>query len=101
MGKGKKATCFSDKEEGMFGLTEKVPFLLEAKLKELGAELDIADPWSDKAVCDGKLVTGQNPRAPSRAPSSPSKPLASSGDMLCFFPCALGSVACFPCALVR
>jgi len=61
--KGKKATCFSDKEEGMVGLTEKVPFLLEAKLKELGAELDIADPWSDKAVRDGKLVTGQNPQS--------------------------------------
>jgi len=61
--KGKKATCFSDAEEGMVGLTEKVPFLLEAKLKELGAELEIADPWSDKAVCDGKLVTGQNPQS--------------------------------------
>merc|ERR1740121_1993133 len=61
--KGKKATCFSDQKEAMVGLTEKVPFLLEAKLKELGAELDIAEPWSDKAIRDGTLVTGQNPQS--------------------------------------
>mmetsp|Transcript_128871 Transcript_128871/g.360565 ORF Transcript_128871/g.360565 Transcript_128871/m.360565 type:complete len:271 (-) Transcript_128871:66-878(-) len=61
--KGKKVSVFSDVEEGQVGLTEKVPFLLEAKMKELGAEVDIADPWSDKATRDGKLVTGQNPQS--------------------------------------
>jgi len=44
-------------------LTEKVPFLLEAKMKELGAEYVSADPWSENAVLDGRLATGQNPQS--------------------------------------
>lgn len=43
------------------GLTEKVPFLLEAKLKELGADFSKAAPFSPFAVVDGRVVTGQNP----------------------------------------
>lgn len=61
--KGKKIACFTDKEEEMVGLTEKVPFSLEGKMKELGAVVELADPWSDKAVRDGNLVTGQNPQS--------------------------------------
>ena len=58
---GKKVAAFSDAEEGMVGLTEKVPFLLEARLKELGAEYVGADAWAENAVLDGRLATGQNP----------------------------------------
>lgn len=65
--KGKKVACFTDVEEGQVSLTEKVPFLLEAKMKELGASVEAADPWSSKVemdkVKDGKLVTGQNPQS--------------------------------------
>jgi len=61
--KGKKVAVFSDKEEEAVGLTGKVPFLLETKLKELGATISNGDPWSDTAVRDGNLVTGQNPQS--------------------------------------
>lgn len=44
-------------------LTDKVPFLLEKKLRELGAEFSNGDPWGAYAVADGKLVTGQNPQS--------------------------------------
>ena len=60
---GKSMACFTDVEEGQVGLTEKVPFLLEAKMKELGATVKGGEPWSDTAVADGKLVTGQNPQS--------------------------------------
>ena len=61
--KGKTVACFTDVEEGQVQLTEKVPFLLEAKMKELGATVAAKDPWSDNAVKDGRLVTGQNPQS--------------------------------------
>jgi len=61
--KGKKIACFTDAEETAVGLNEKVPFLLQAKLTEQGATVETADPWNDKVVQDGKLVTGQNPQS--------------------------------------
>ena len=45
------------------GLTETVPFLLEAKMKELGCDYVPGEPWSETAVRDGKLCTGQNPQS--------------------------------------
>mmetsp|Transcript_50625 Transcript_50625/g.135429 ORF Transcript_50625/g.135429 Transcript_50625/m.135429 type:complete len:241 (-) Transcript_50625:164-886(-) len=61
--KGKKVACFTDREEAAVGLTEKVPFLLEKRLRELGAEVETAGDFTDQVVQDGKLVTGQNPQS--------------------------------------
>ena len=38
-----------------------VPFLLESRMRELGAEPVTAALWQVHAVRDGNLVTGQNP----------------------------------------
>lgn len=60
--KGKKVTGFSDEEEKMVGLQDKVPYLLEAKLKELGGNYSCGfAAWGSHAVADGNLITGQNP----------------------------------------
>eukprot|EP00928_Gymnodinium_smaydae_P044831 TRINITY_DN29921_c0_g1_i1.p2 TRINITY_DN29921_c0_g1~~TRINITY_DN29921_c0_g1_i1.p2 ORF type:complete len:340 (+),score=101.44 TRINITY_DN29921_c0_g1_i1:83-1021(+) len=61
--KGKKVACFTNVEEEQVGLTAKVPFALETRLKDLGAAIELADPWADKAVQDGDLITGQNPQS--------------------------------------
>jgi putative intracellular protease/amidase len=63
--KGCKLCAFSDSEETAVGLAEKVPFMLESRLKELGATIDCGPDWGPKAVTHksdkGTLVTGQNP----------------------------------------
>jgi putative intracellular protease/amidase len=60
---GKTVTGFSDTEEDAVKLTELVPFLLESKFKEQGANYEKADDWNPKVCVDGKLVTGQNPQS--------------------------------------
>ncbi|MCT4370829.1 type 1 glutamine amidotransferase domain-containing protein [Yangia mangrovi] len=59
--KGRKVTAFTDSEEEAVGLLEAVPFLLETKLRELGADFESVGDWQPHAVADGRLVTGQNP----------------------------------------
>lgn len=59
--KGKKVTGFSDTEEEAVGLTNVVPFLLEDKLKNLGAHYSKGANWSSHTEEDGLLITGQNP----------------------------------------
>lgn len=60
--KGRRMTCFTDAEEEQAGLTDAVPFLVESRLRELGAEFSAAgSAWGEHVVRDGKLVTGQNP----------------------------------------
>ena len=61
--KGKKVTCFTDHEEGVMKLVEAMPFLLETKLKEHGAEFENAEAWQpcvSVSAC-GRVATGQNP----------------------------------------
>lgn len=59
--KGKSVTGFSNAEEGVVGLTDIVPFLLETKLEEAGLIYSSGDVFTPHVVTDGKLVTGQNP----------------------------------------
>lgn len=63
--KGKRVTGFTDGEETAVGLTEVVPFSIEARYRDLGAIVDNAGDFQPHAVCDGKLVTGQNPASSS------------------------------------
>lgn len=58
--KGKKVTALTNKEEHITKLDEVVPFLLETRLRELGARFEDAEPWSEHVCVDGKIITGQN-----------------------------------------
>jgi putative intracellular protease/amidase len=60
--KGKRLTGYSDREE-LFGATRRlVPYSLEARLRERGANYVRARvPFVAHALADGRLLTGQNP----------------------------------------
>ncbi len=58
---GRKVTCFTNSEEDAIGVTDKVPFLLETRLRELGGQFVCGADFSEFAVADGNLITGQNP----------------------------------------
>jgi len=61
--KGLKITAFTNSEERAVQLDTLMPFLLEERLRECGAEFIGADDWADNCVVDGNLVTGQNPQS--------------------------------------
>ena len=58
---GKRVTAFTNAEEEAVGLTETVPFRVEDRLKQRGAQFRRGDDWSAHVEVDGNLVTGQNP----------------------------------------
>lgn len=60
---GKKVTGFTNTEEAAVGLTKVVPFLLEDKLKERGANYTKGSDWGSYVVEDGLLLSGQNPQS--------------------------------------
>jgi len=60
---GRKITGFTNKEEKIVELDKIVPFALETKLKELGANYTSEAPWSSYVVIDDNLITGQNPQS--------------------------------------
>jgi putative intracellular protease/amidase len=60
---GRTVTGFTNAEEDAVGLSGKVPFLLESRMMELGGQFQSAEPFSEFAVADGNLVTGQNPQS--------------------------------------
>ena len=60
---GKRITSFTNEEETAANLDHVMPFLLESKLRELGADFVVHPMWSDHVEIAGKLVTGQNPQS--------------------------------------
>lgn len=58
----RRATGYSNLEERLSRLDEKVPFLLETAMREKGARYERAPlPFARHVVVDGSLITGQNP----------------------------------------
>ncbi|MDD3236760.1 MAG: type 1 glutamine amidotransferase domain-containing protein [Candidatus Gastranaerophilales bacterium] len=57
---GKALTAFTNAEEEMTGLAKYMPFPLESKLKELGANFISETPENGFVVEDNYLITGQN-----------------------------------------
>lgn len=60
---GRVLTAFTNAEERAAELDTLMPFLLESKMRELGAEFVTAPNWADHVEQDGKLITGQNPQS--------------------------------------
>lgn len=58
-----RVNAFTDAEERAAGLDQVVPFLLESRLRELGARFEGAANWQPFVVEDGALITGQNPQS--------------------------------------
>jgi putative intracellular protease/amidase len=58
---GKKVAAFTNEEEAAVKLTEVMPFLLDSKLRKLGADFVKADKFQSKVAVSKRLVTGQNP----------------------------------------
>ncbi|MBU3187402.1 type 1 glutamine amidotransferase domain-containing protein [Clostridium estertheticum] len=60
---GKNLTAFTDTEEVLAGLEDKVPFAVESRLREQGAIIDKGADFTEKVVVDKNLITGQNPQS--------------------------------------
>lgn len=65
--KGKKVAVFTNEEEEAVGLTKVVPYLLQDSFEGMGAEVMAAEKFTENAVRDGRLVTGQNPASARKA----------------------------------
>lgn len=76
--RGRRLTCFTNEEERAAQLDRLVPFLLETKLRELGAEYIPSPAWSKHVVVDGTLITGQNPQSSADAARAVISALATS-----------------------
>jgi putative intracellular protease/amidase len=63
---GRRVAAFTNREERAAGLAGVVPFLLETRLRELGARFEGGADFQPFAIADGNLVTGQNPASSTR-----------------------------------
>src|SRR5690606_5279770 len=78
--RGKRVTGFTNEEERATGLDTLMPFLLEDRLRELGAVFVPAPMWSDHVEQDGRLITGQNPQSSVSAAKAVIQALAETGE---------------------
>lgn len=58
---GKKITGFTNAEEKLSGKSKKVPFKAEDEVIKRGADFENKMPFTNFAIRDGQLITGQNP----------------------------------------
>lgn len=58
--KGKRITCFTKEEERKTGYGKFLPYILEDRVRERGAKLDIKSPFETNVVMDERIVTAQN-----------------------------------------
>ena len=65
--RGRKVAAFTNEEERTVQLDGLMPFLLEDKLRDLGAEVWTMSAWQDNVVVDDNLITGQNPQSSASA----------------------------------
>lgn len=56
-------TAFTNEEERIGKLDEMVPFLLETRMIELGADFVAEKPWAEHVEVDRHLITGQNQKS--------------------------------------
>lgn len=59
--KGQTVTSFTNAEEDAVQLSSQMPFMLETRLRELGAKFIGAEMWACNVQVSGRLVSGQNP----------------------------------------
>jgi putative intracellular protease/amidase len=64
---GRRLTAFSDEEELQGGTGERTPWFVEARLRELGADIATGPAWSSTVVVDRNLISGQNPQSSAEA----------------------------------
>jgi putative intracellular protease/amidase len=77
---GKRVSAFTNAEEDAAGKTDKVPFLLESRIRELGAKYESGPNFQPFAVRDGNLVTGQNPASSQKVAELTLEAVKSSAD---------------------
>lgn len=63
----RRATGFTNNEESSVQMTDYMPFLLETRLRALGAQFTMAPNFQTNVEIDGRIITGQNPRRPAEA----------------------------------
>lgn len=58
--KNKHVTSITNKEEEILKMKEFMPFLLQSKIVDLGADFVEEKPWSEHVEICGNIITGQN-----------------------------------------